>query len=61
LFLQEEQTTIHKPLQKTNEGATRTPLNIWNLLVGLACPAPEECVLPTFTKVQLGVLKNIGM
>ena len=31
--------------QKTNEGATRTPLNIGNALVGLAGPAPEEIVL----------------
>jgi hypothetical protein len=36
---------LNIPLHKTNEGATRTPLNIWNLLVGLACPAPEEFAL----------------
>jgi hypothetical protein len=27
--------------QKTNEGATRTPLKIWNALVGLAGPATD--------------------
>ena len=31
--------------QKTNEGATRTPLKIWNALVGLAGTAPDEIVL----------------